>query len=193
MLLGGTFYGIKKLVGRKQEGKTKSELEAKIVDLEKEITQLQEELKKVTDSVQKQNLETKIKQSRQKLTSLKSQLNPRAPPPPTPPQKTNRQFTIECSGSIGVKYEFINVSNPQEKILIDARNPIIFSGNFYICQGDQYTVSFKEEDVTKEKGYFVFDKEDDNKFQLTPLTPSPTPPPSNPNPNPSGEIKTVCK
>jgi hypothetical protein len=165
----------KNLENKEQEVQNKKEIEKIQTKLQRAKSQLVAE----SNLVEKQKLQTEIDNLNQQLTKLKKRNNPTTPPIPNPPtNKTYRQLTVKCNGAVGGKWEYINLSNYQERILIDPKNKIFYSDNALYIKDSQYAISFNEEDAEKKGNNFIFD-EHNTKFQLMP---NPVPAPSN-NPN----------
>ncbi|CAG8679516.1 2828_t:CDS:2 [Ambispora leptoticha] len=172
------------LVGRKIAKSAKnSENKEQKVQNEKEIEKVQTKLQQAksqlaaeNNPVEKQKLQTEIDNLNQQLTKLKKGNNPTTPPIQNPPtNKTHRKLTVRCNGAVGGKREYINLSNYQERILIDPKNKIFSSDNALYIKDSQYAISFNEEDAEKKGNNFIFD-ENNNSFQLTPVNiPSPQP------------------
>lgn len=81
-------------------------------------------------------------------------------------QKPSRQLTIKCNGAAGGKCEYINIANPQERILIDTKNKVFYFDDALYIKDNQYIISFNEADAVKKGNNFIFD-ENNNKFTLT--------------------------
>jgi hypothetical protein len=182
VLLVGVFLVGKKLVEKKATSQTKTDKPNQKNELEKTMEHLKSQFRKETNPVKKQELEAEIKKIREKIQNPGGSNNPKNPPPQNPP-KTSRQLTVKCNGAVGGKCEYINVANLQERILIDTKNKIFYSDDVLYMKGNQYTISFNEEDVAKKGNNFIFDENND-KLQLAPVSsPTPQTPPPPPNNN----------
>ncbi|CAG8643834.1 4089_t:CDS:2, partial [Ambispora leptoticha] len=172
------------LVGRKtaksaknsKNKEQKAQNEKEIEKVQTKLQQVKSQLAAENNPVEKQKLQTEIDNLNQKLTKLKKGNNPTTPPIQSPPtNKTHRQLTVRCNGTVGGKWEYINLSNYQERILIDPKNKIFSSDNALYIKDIQYAISFNEEDAEKKGNNFIFDEKNNN-FQLTPVNiPSPQP------------------
>jgi len=178
----GIFFIGKKFGEKKQTSQTKTEQK---IELEKQLQQLKKKLREENNPTKKQELENKINETKQQIQNLGGSTTPPTPnqnPPTKNPPKTNRQLTVKCNGAVGGKCEYINIANPQERILIDTKNKVFYSNNALYIKDNQYTISFNEEDAVKKGNNFIFDENND-KLQLTPI--SPPLPNKSPNNNPN--------
>ncbi|CAG8545801.1 11384_t:CDS:2 [Paraglomus brasilianum] len=174
---GGAFLAGKKFSEKKEANQVKTEQKT---ELEKQLQQLKSQLQRETNPANKQELENKINETNQQIKNLGGSTTPPTPnqnPPPKNPFKTSRQLTVKCNGASGGKCEYINIANSQERVLIDTKNKIFYSDDALYIKGNQYVITFNEEDAQKKGNNFIFD-ENNNKIKLTLATPIPKPVPS---------------
>jgi hypothetical protein len=172
----GIFLVGKNFGESKKETSTPTKTSQK-TELEKQLKELKSQLQKETNATKKQELEQKKKDLEQQIKNLGGTNNPKNPPLPNP-SKTHRQLTIKYNTEVGGKHEYINISDYKERILIDTKNKIFASKNDLYIKDNHYNFSFDEEDAEKKSSSFIFDENND-KFQLTPISSSPPSPPNN--------------
>ncbi|CAG8449398.1 17223_t:CDS:2, partial [Racocetra fulgida] len=203
--LGGGIFWLGKKMGAKNKA-SQTKVDQQRVKLEKELQKLNEQLQNENDPAKKQELEQKTKAIEQQIQNLgHNSPNPPINPggngqqPPINNNETHRQITVKYNTEVGGKHEYIDINDNKKRVLIDTKNKIFSSASNLTIKDNQYNFSFYEEDATEKRGNgFIFDENNDT-FQLIPITtaPSPsknpksTPPPSSQTPPPSQSKKKI--
>ncbi|CAG8687448.1 15740_t:CDS:2, partial [Cetraspora pellucida] len=157
--LGGGIFWLGKRMGAKNKA-SQTKVDQQRVKLEKELQELNEQLQNENDPIKKQELEQKTKAIEQQIQNL----GHNSPNPPINPGGNGQQPPI-------------NNNKTHRQITVKYNTEV----------GDnQYNFSFYEEDATEKKGNnFIFDENNDT-FQLIPITTAPSP-----SKNPSNDPNSV--
>jgi hypothetical protein len=133
-------------------------------------------LNQTTDQTEIRRLQQQINQLEQQLKNLPPPV-PHPLPPPVPGQK---QLTISYKGSVGDQHEYLNLNNPQERVLIASNNSLL-AGTDLTIKGNHYVLNFAEKDIALDPtGRYIIEANNTN-FTLTPAY---QPPPPQPEPEP---------
>ncbi|CFW93473.1 exported protein of unknown function [endosymbiont DhMRE of Dentiscutata heterogama] len=179
-LAGGIFWLGQKLGAKNKVNQAK--IDQQKAKLEKELQELKEQLQNENDPTKKQELEQKTKTIEQQIQNLgNNSPNPPINPggngqqPPINNNKTHRQIAVKYNTEVGAKHEYIDINDNKKRVLIDTKNKIFSSASNLTIKDNQYNFSFYEEDATEKRGNgFIFDENNDN-FQLIPITTAPSP------------------
>ncbi|KLL03802.1 MAG: hypothetical protein MRERV_33c024 [Mycoplasmataceae bacterium RV_VA103A] len=190
--LGGGIFWLGQKLGAKNKV-SQTEVDQQRVKLEKELQELNEQLQNENDPTKKQELEQKTKAIEQQIQNLgRNSPNPPINPggngqqPPINNNKTHRQITVKYNTEVGGKHEYMDINDNKKRVLIDTKNKIFSYANNLIDKNSQYVFSFFEEETTEKRGNnFIFDENNDT-FQLIPITTTPSP-----SKNPSNDPNSV--